>query len=155
MPIPDHIHPIYGVREWRIMDGALFSLVQDHPWSVGVNHSQCETGHSRPDPECECGLYAYSDSGITAAYWKLHRWLARHERGNCPDGIWVMGIIEAWGTLEQYETGFRAQYARIVSLAQGDDEDQLNAAEHGAATTVARCYGVPLLRRIPQLVSSG
>lgn len=151
MNAPDLLHPLIGVREWRIKDDCLFSLVHDHPWQVGTNHSQCAAGHTRPDADCECGLYAYSEADTTSAYWKLHRWLARHERGNCPNGIWVMGMIEAWGAIEQYDTGFRAQYARIVSLAAGDCEEQLNGWEYQAAKQMAACYGVPLLQRIPYL----
>ncbi len=102
---------VLGYRAWRLGEGGeLASLVSVHPdartvWKPGDVVARCRLGHDAPHAGCTCGLYAryappdpFLDGGFgsnEAAY----------------------GAIVAWGAIDTTPTDFRAQHARIVSLA--------------------------------------
>jgi hypothetical protein len=81
-------------------------------------------GHAAPYPRCQCGLYAYHRPTPLEA---TPRELA--------------GAIAASGDIEIYRQGFRAQYARIIALAQIPGMPVTT----GDAKVVAAHYKVPLV----------
>ena len=146
--------PIRGWRTWRIEDeGQLFGST-GRLWTPGTNTAACHGDHGvvlrvlddmfaaegikipdhQVEPWCTCGFYA-------------------HKSPNRATGIYdVGGVIEAWGRVLLGETGFRAQYAKIVALCG----PTATAREHGLTHTsrdedaveaervaVADRYGVP------------
>lgn len=102
---PDFIQAAIGYRSWHVSThGELSSLTAAGAWRPGVNRASCHRGlrHDAPAPDCECGLYA------------LHR---HRDRGWMPSGTnAVHGAVAAWGDLEIHDTGFRAEFARVVAL---------------------------------------
>jgi hypothetical protein len=95
---------LIGFRCWRLPFGApsLQSATSNHAWRRGVNEAICdESAHIAPHPHCQCGLYAF------------HR---PTPLGATPREL--AGAIAAFGDIEVYAEGFRAQYARVIALAQ-------------------------------------
>ncbi len=102
--IPVFHRELVGFRCWRMPYGAplLQSATSNHAWLRGVNEAVCESmNHVAPYPRCQCGLYAFHRPTPLEA---TPRELA--------------GAIAASGDIEIYREGFRAQYARILALAQ-------------------------------------
>lgn len=126
------MQPILGWRVWTLRGDSLLHpiAVIGRPWLVGTNEARCHLPNSRhraPSPNCACGFNA------------LHR-LPQEFRGDHGSAI---GAVAAWGEVDVYRTGLRAQFACVLGLLadelSDDDEHQENlrrAAEH---------YGVPLL----------
>jgi len=79
-------------------------------WLPGVNQATCRAGHGRrhraPVRECTCGFYAGSD---LVALSRVVGGLGTHE------GVVLCGV-QAWGRLVVHDWGFRAQFARIVTI---------------------------------------
>lgn len=117
-------HALPGYRTWMLDGtGALAPYTgQTGPWSAGVNTARCARGlrHTAPDSDCTCGIYAFHD---------LHRQM-RHEP--------FVGAIAAWGDMDVYRDGFRAQHAIVLALA---------GARTPALTKAAQRYGVPIVPR--------
>lgn len=115
-------------RAWRVPVGslALHAISRKRPWSPGIKQAVCAKGrkHHPPDPDCTCGIHAF------------------HElRDACMRGPRMMvGAIAAWGDIEVYESGIRAEYARIVALARPPH----TIISEQTAKTLAEHYGVPL-----------
>jgi glycine cleavage system H lipoate-binding protein len=103
---PDFIQAAVGYRSWHLSArGELSSLTAAGAWQPGVNRAACHRGleHQAPAAGCECGLYA------------LHR---HRDRQWMPSGVnAIHGAVAAWGDLEVHDTGFRAEFARVVALA--------------------------------------
>jgi hypothetical protein len=102
--VPVSHRELIGFRCWRMPFGAplLQSATSNHAWRRGVNEAICDSmGHVAPYPRCQCGLYAF------------HR---PTPLGATPREL--AGAIAASGNIEIYREGFRAQYARIIALAQ-------------------------------------
>ena len=117
-------HALPGFRTW-ILDGtgALVPYTgQTGAWTAGVNTARCARGesHEAPAEDCSCGIYAFHD---------LHRQL-RHET--------LVGAIAAWGEMDVYRDGFRAQHAIVLALAGTRKPALVKAAER---------YGVPIVPR--------
>ena len=99
---------IHGVRVWNVDEHSLLRGVGyggPLAWSPDgePTSAHCLGGsHRAPDPECDCGLYAYHPASLTRD----------HIRGSY--GTLLTGIVEAWGRIELHEGGFRAQYARPI-----------------------------------------
>lgn len=101
---------LYGLRFWRVTvdasgDEWLSAPHQDTPWPPGGQwlHAQCPTGHGAPAAGCDCGAHA----------WHPRRRSVRDVlavRGSVP------GIVEAQGSIEVHEDGFRAERARPHAL---------------------------------------
>lgn len=115
--IPDLIEPLIGYRYWRYAAAGLLSPYdQKHSWNIGPNRAVCMTSvdggakgcmHA-PGKYCRCGLYAYHSPA------SLEDKLSAHHS--------VMGAVAMWGTVEMYETGMRAQYARPIALCAPEFE---------------------------------
>lgn len=132
---PDFIEPVIGYRGWRVDQARLWAWAAGSVWGPGVNRARCYAGvlgkrrlqsHSVPDQNCSCGLYALNDS----------------DDARLPSDADVWGAIAAWGDVQVYQTGFRAEFACVVALAAS------NAAEEWKrwrVEAVARAYGVPVV----------
>ena len=121
---------VVGYRTWALeWNGALRSMGRGGDvWFPGQNTARCAAGHDHraPDPDCECGLYALHRPD--------HRQLSKEE-------IW--GAVSAWGELQVYRDGFRAEHARVVALVKSGFGSHKRRAEEAAA----RRYGVLLVSR--------
>jgi hypothetical protein len=90
-----------------------------------------------PAAACSCGIYAF------------HPWSRAFEPGavsgrEVGDGVWtVWGEVEAWGEMEVYEDGFRAEYARPVAVYI---PSLLAESVRMRIQEVARAHGIPCSR---------
>lgn len=111
---------VLGFRCWQLSGYDLLSTnVPNAKWKIGVNQAEClrmgfyslvmpagaqppdHHAHDAPAHDCHCGLYAYHEPAWTPSYTS--------------EAIW--GAVLAWGRMEVYARGFRAQYAEPVVLA--------------------------------------
>lgn len=128
---PDSVQPLLGWRVWHLAADALLKplVVHHEAWTPGPNEARCHRpngGHSAPGPNCVCGFNA------------LHA--APHEfRGDAGHAV---GVIAAWGDIDVYKTGFRAQFAAVLGLLDDAPTGTLHAEKLAAA---AHHYAVPLL----------
>jgi hypothetical protein len=137
---------IHGVRVWSIVwdgEGHLGGSVQGSRWEPGgeATRARCLTvahgDHSPPEPNCGCGLYAIHPRvagpndlpGLGIGGSSLHA---------------VAGIVEAWGRVEVYGRGFRAEYARPLALAAIGVP--LGSPRERQIRELAERYGASLLR---------
>jgi hypothetical protein len=115
-------------RAWRVpvRSTELYATSRRRPWSPGTTRAVCAKGrkHQPPDPDCSCGIHAFHE--LSDACLMGPRTL--------------VGAVAAWGDIEVYERGIRAEYARIVALAK----PPRTRVGHQAATALADHYGVPL-----------
>jgi hypothetical protein len=131
---PDFASPIVGYRAWQLAPaGVLFPLALPAapPWEPGTNRASCFAGRSRdahvaPGAGCICGLHA------------LHR----PDDGRLKLGHPAVGAIAAWGEIEVYAAGFRAEYACVIALAR---QASPRPRPMGAMLEAARRYGVRLV----------
>ncbi|HKJ35918.1 MAG TPA: hypothetical protein VKA36_05070 [Solirubrobacterales bacterium] len=127
---PDSAQPILGWRVWRLDEDALLRpLVVGSPWVRGTNEARCqikETRHRAPGRGCVCGFNA------------LHE-VPREFLG---DGGHAVGAIAAWGTVDVYRTGLRAERACVLGLLDLPASGEVHAERLQRA---AAFYGVPLL----------
>jgi hypothetical protein len=124
---PVYHRELIGFRCWRMPFGvpSLQSTTSNHAWRRGVNEATCdESDHAAPNHRCRCGLYAFHQPTPLGA--------APRE---------LAGAIAAFGDLEVYEDGFRAQYARVIALARLPDTPVTTIE----AEVVAAHYDVPLV----------
>ena len=84
------------------------------------------SGHDAPHPHCGCGFNA------------LHR----IPQGYAADFGHAVGAIAAWGEVDLFRTGFRAEFATVIALGRPGNEGpgHRDRLEHAA-----RFYGVPLV----------
>ncbi len=109
-PAPDLPFAVAGYRAWQLGPGGVLfplALPAAPPWESAVNRARCFAGrrhdaHEVPAPHCTCGLHA------------LHN--PDDERLKL--GQPAVGAIAAWGELEVYAAGFRAEYASVIALAR-------------------------------------
>ena len=129
---PDFVRPALGFRSWVVdQHGVLRPISAVGTWTPGVNHAECHRGlrHRAPAADCECGLYALHEFG---------------DRTWAPPGPDVVhGAVIGWGDVEVHETGFRAEFARVVALAE--PSHVLGARALTLAERSARLYGVELV----------
>lgn len=115
-------------RAWRVpvRSTELYATSRKRPWSPGIVRAVCAKGrkHQPPDPDCSCGIHAFHE--LSDACLMGPRTL--------------VGAVAAWGDIEVYEQGIRAEYARIVALAR----PPRTRVSQQAATALADHYGVPL-----------
>jgi hypothetical protein len=146
---PDLVDPIVGFRQWRLAEGALWSLYSGVRWSTAELRATCTAGgHDptlAPSKGCSCGIYAcYDPCPLMAS-------------AGTPD--FVAGAVVVWGRVEVHATGMRAEHARIVGLEQpltnGDKRRELDAVAerlrvpvvpHSRLAGVAMAHGLPLDR---------
>jgi hypothetical protein len=121
--------PLLGFRVWTINRDALLRpiAVNCGAWMPGENRARCMVSdHEAPHPHCGCGFNA------------LHR----IPQGYAGDFGHAVGAIAAWGDVDLFRTGFRAEFATVIALGRPGNEapghrDRLERA--------ARFYGVPLV----------
>jgi glycine cleavage system H lipoate-binding protein len=131
MTAPDFFEPLIGYRAWHLSPRAElvpWSLAASGAWVPGVNTAVCHAGkkHHPPAADCMCGLYALAS--------------ARDRRLHGSEGQ-IVGAIAAWGDIELHRTGFRAEHAAVVALAEpldGDSELAKRAAERYEVALVPR-----------------
>jgi hypothetical protein len=124
---PDFASAVAGYRAWQLGPGGILfplALPAAPPWEPGINHAHCFAAqrhhrHEAPAPDCMCGLHA------------LHR-------PNDPRlelGHPAVGAIAAWGEIEVYAGGFRAEHGCVIALAhQGSRSTAPLARLHEAAS---------------------
>ena len=107
--IPDFASAVAGYRAWQLGPGGVLfplALPAAPPWEPVVNRARCFAGrddaHEAPGPRCICGLHALHDPDDERL--KL--------------GHPAVGAIAAWGEMEVYAAGFRAEYAAVIALVQ-------------------------------------
>jgi hypothetical protein len=131
---PDLASAVAGYRAWQLAPGGvLFPLAipAAPPWQPGVNRARCFgarrlDGHEAPAADCKCGLHALHDPGD----------------GRLKLGHPAVGAVAAWGEIEVYATGFRAEYACVIALA---DQPSSSAGARSRLREAARRYGVRLV----------
>ncbi len=108
---PDLTEAVLGFRAWMLrIDGGLGAVVAGSIWQPGPNEAVCSPDvtpsrrprHSSPHSGCNCGFNAYFALGPRL-------------RGGEHS---VVGAIAAWGEIDVYADGFRAQFAQVIALAQ-------------------------------------
>jgi hypothetical protein len=155
-----------GFRRWALIGHELASSNAGlYSWTIGTNEALClrarflavrawavgskggpspgrvapNRDHRVPEHACDCGLYAQHDP------WKgMDRFLC--------DGPPVYGAVAVWGRLEVHAEGVRAQYARVLALAPGDERelaeyDQRPAEFAARLRALAEEFGVVCCRR--------
>lgn len=152
---PTYVGDFYiGYRSWSVKDdGTLQSQNEHYDWPVGdieaVCHPPSGIGSNRirsdkhmvPNPDCECGLYAY---------YKIRPDRVRYGE--------LMGVILVWGDLQLHQERMRAQFARIAGILvpteferpeKGDESEHatLMAQEWEKIDKVQEKYKIPLIRK--------
>jgi hypothetical protein len=131
---PDFAFAVAGYRAWQLAPaGVLFPLAipAAPPWEPMVNRARCFGGrchdaHEAPGHHCKCGLHALRDPDDERL--KL--------------GHPAVGAVAAWGEIEVYAAGFRAEYASVIALANTRSRSTGPPARLREA---ARRYGVRLV----------
>lgn len=100
-PIPFagfHIGELTAVRGWKIgSDGFLHSMSADVVWAPG----EPMDGKTKAGEE-HCGIFAYK---------KARDFLRAHGTS-----LHIYGKVHLWGDVIEHELGYRAEYAKIISL---------------------------------------
>jgi hypothetical protein len=131
---PDFACAVAGYRAWQLGPGGVLfplALPAAPPWDPAVNRARCfavrrHEAHEAPAPHCTCGLHALHDP----------------DDGRLRLGHPVVGAIAAWGEIEVYAAGFRAERASVIALAHqpsGSTDPPARLRE------AARRYGVRLV----------
>jgi hypothetical protein len=131
---PDFAFAVAGYRAWQLGPaGVLFPLALPAapPWEPSVNRARCFAGpchdtHEAPGHRCKCGLHALRDPDDERL--KL--------------GHPAVGAVAAWGEIEVYAAGFRAEYASVIALA---DEPSRSTGPPARLREAAGRYGVRLV----------
>jgi hypothetical protein len=131
---PDFASAVAGYRAWQLgSGGVLFPLAfpAAPPWEPAVNRARCFAGrghdpHAAPATHCMCGLHALHDP----------------DDGRLKLGHPAVGAIAAWGEIEVYAAGFRAEYAAVIALAH---EPSRSTGPPARLREAARRYGVRLV----------
>lgn len=137
---PDLSEAVLGYRIWQLgIKGTLGAIVAGSIWKPGPNKAVCcpsfapssRPVHRSPNPGCICGFNAYAS-------------LVRELR---PYGGTVLGAIAAWGEVDVYQTGFRAEYAQVVALALPATRRHVPASHRERLALAAQRYSVALVPR--------
>ena len=131
---PDFASAVAGYRAWQLGPGGVIfplAIPAAPPWEPAVNRARCfaggcHDGRAAPATNCTCGLHALHDPGD-----------ARLKLGHP-----AVGAIAAWGEIEVYAAGFRAEYASVIALAHQPSRSTRPPARLREA---ARLYGVRLV----------
>ena len=139
---------VYGLRSWAVAardgkDGleAPFTGVR-WPADGYAIEARCLAfaDHEPPSADCTCGIYAYHPSAdsVRELYWELRK------DYRDPAGARAIGIVEAWGSVEVHDTGFRAEYARPYALVIFE---RLEKTDYGRRIEqLAGAYGADLVQ---------
>lgn len=124
---PDFTEALLGYRLWNLReDGGLGPITGGDAWVPGANTARCLSNwrHRAPHPDCGCGFNALHKPPLEY----------RNDKGS------AIGAIAAWGEIDVYKTGFRAQYSCVIALMQpGTTAVRSHRLAVGQA---ARRYGV-------------
>jgi hypothetical protein len=130
---PDFVSAVAGYRAWQLgPGGSLFPLALPAapPWEPTANRAQCfarsSGGHAAPAPHCTCGFHALHDP----------------QDGRLELEHPAVGAIAAWGEVEVYAAGFRAEYASVIALAH---QPSRSAEPLPRLREAARRYGVRIV----------
>jgi hypothetical protein len=131
---PDFASAVAGYRAWQLGPGGFLfplALPAAPPWEPGVNRARCFAGrrhdaHEAPGADCRCGLHALHNPGD----------------GRLKLGHPAIGAIAAWGEIEVYAEGFRAEYASVIALVY---QQSRSTGPPARIREAARCYGVRLV----------
>jgi hypothetical protein len=130
---PDFGSAVAGYRAWQLGPGGVLfplALPATPPWDPEVNRARCfgprHDAHEAPAPHCGCGFHALHDPADT-------RLELEHP---------AVGAIAAWGEIEVYAAGFRAEYASVIALARRPSRSPEPPA---LLREAARCYGVRIV----------
>jgi hypothetical protein len=130
---PDFASPVAGYRAWQLGPGGVLfplALPAAPPWDRTVNRAHCfapgRDEHAAPGPHCTCGFHALHDP---------------HD-GRLELAHPAVGAIAAWGEIEVYAAGFRAECASVIALAHHPSRSAEPPARLGQA---ARRYGVRIV----------
>jgi len=137
---PDLTEAVLGFRVWALrVDGGLGAMIAGSVWTAGVNEAVCSPDvipsrrpkHTSPQPGCNCGFNAY---------------FALNPRLRASESV-ALGAIAAWGEMDVYADGFRAQYAQVIALSApaGKDGAGIGAVGIERLRRAAGRYGVPLV----------
>jgi hypothetical protein len=130
---PDFASAVAGYRAWQLGPGGVLfplALPAAPPWEPAVNRARCfagggHDGHAAPGTHCTCGLHALHDPND----------------GRLKLGHPAVGAIAAWGEIEVYAAGFRAEYASVIALVH---EPSRSTGPPARLREAARRYGVRL-----------
>ncbi len=133
--VPDYAEPVLGFRAWSIdREGRLGPVTGGASWKAGINEAECfalrpgTPKHKPPKRGCGCGFNAFHRIGRT----DLHD-------NRMP---WVVGAIGAWGEIDVYRDGFRAEYASVIALSY---EGSTTIEDYRRLQRAGELYGVKLV----------
>jgi len=145
MTAPDYVSPIVGYRVWLCDGGGLKSLTGE-PWfpnrpivaacnaiTVGTIANGTRGAHNpkdAPQAQCTCGVYAAKSLAHlrSAGYWRYG----------------IRGEVNLWGTVEEHELGWRAQFAYPKVLFLPHDTLPLTFAAMQSRLKALIVYGVDI-----------
>jgi len=168
------IGPLQAYRSWRVeWQGTLpvlGSLFRSTVWPpTGPLRATCEKrpgslvewfrrrfrrpieSHSVPDWNCECGVYGLADLKHDESLEISPQF---YQRGPLDRVVRVVGVAQLWGRVVQHEHGYRAEYARPLTLLAVPPLTRIRDAER-LLDAVARRYAIRLVTRIGDLGGSG
>jgi hypothetical protein len=108
---PDLLAPVFGFRDWVVVDDELCSPRTGLVWETAVQRAECRPQtmedfvrprHPAPGSDCQCGLHASYEPD---------------EKISMVDHRGVSGIVTVWGRVEAGARGMRAELARVEALA--------------------------------------
>jgi hypothetical protein len=115
-------------------------------WIRGLFSRRAERPtHPAPSWGCQCGVYGFARLDMD----ELER--SPQVAGRDPDrGVTALGVVLLWGRVIQHELGYRAEYARPLTLLRLPPE--LHTQRSGELLdAVASRYAVPLVSRVTEL----
>lgn len=128
---PDFVEALAGYRAWQINDDGVLRAVAftGVAWDSGVNQATCRIkSHKAPVAGCSCGFHAFHSAETP----ELRE-----------DSTYALGGIGAWGEIDIFRKGFRAEFATVVALAY---VESLTTIQHYRRLELAAIrYGVDLV----------
>ena len=145
---PDYVEPFVGWRYWKISDGQITSPDRGTSWPGGrlswdgVCRCGAESGQHTKRPlllrtvdsfrsrwlprQCHCGINSWATRELA-----LSNEVRAYRRQP------AIGEVALWGRINQYETGYRAEHARIMRLWATSEQDAERVQE------IAERGGIP------------
>jgi len=110
------IGEVIGWRAWRVVEddgeARLASVLHEDVWPADAPLvATCERGHSAPDYECTCGIYASKRLEPALPY--------RVGRDDARTLGRVVGLVVLSGDVIEHRDGWRASHARPLGLIDG------------------------------------
>lgn len=95
----------------------------------GRDFARIEAPHQTPGHECPCGIYGFH-SLEDARYFGIH-------------STTVLGVAAFWGRISVHTTGFKAQFARILAIADHLEDRDLGWTT--ALDSITERYMIPAI----------